>query len=125
MPESKLISTREIVFKNEDEKQLFIAQCKKLVPDSLVKSIKPEEFESAVYDLIVDILRAFESRNEKTYGKTDVTYLEPSWFLKWQLSVKLDFDFKSGNLLVKSDIDDEFEKTYFYAIYFNGFVEIK
>lgn len=125
MPKSKLNSTREIVFKNEDEKQLFIAQCKQIVPDLLLKSIKPKEFEAAVYDLIVDILRAFESRNEKTYGETDVTYLEPSWFLKWQLSVKLDFDFESKRLLVKSDIDYEFEKSYFYAGYFNGFIEIK
>lgn len=124
MPKSKFNSTREIIFNNEEEKQLFINQCKKLVPDGS-KKLKKEEFESAVYDLLVDILRSFESRNDKTYGETIVTYLSPSWFLKWQLSVKIDFDFESKIILAQSDIDDEFEKAYLFSPYFNGFLEIK
>lgn len=124
MPKSKLNSTREIVFNEEEEKQLFIDQCKKLVPDSS-KKLKKDEFESAVYDLLVDILRAFESRNDKTYGETIVTYISPSWFLKWQLSVKIDFDFKSKTILAQSDIDDEFKKSYLFSPYFNCFIEIK
>lgn len=125
MPKCKLNSTRKIVFNEEEEKKLFIDQCKKLVPDGS-KKLKKAEFESAVYDLLVDILRAFESRNEKTCGETIVTCISPtSWSLKWQLSAKIEFDFKSKTIFAQSDIDDEFEKAYRFYPHLNCFIEIK
>ena len=114
-------SNREFEFSSEEEKNFFIAECKAIIPEH-VTEINDRLFEAAVYDLLVDITRTFDSDNEETYGKVQVNYLVSEYFLSWKYHVKVVFDNKSKKIIAKSDIDDEFERTYLYCSYRKCFV---
>ena len=76
-----------------------------------------------MYDFIVDIVRLFDTKDTEIFKEIYVITDNDSWLVKWQLSVKVYFDFEKYAITVISTIDEEFERKFIFNKVFGEFIE--
>lgn len=113
-----ILSKRRITFETEEQLKSFIFLCSKISKNKESDTQK-NFFKNLVYELLVDIIRDFEPKSGSIL-LFKVSKKENNWTVSsyegcgYLLKATISFDFQIQKIIIKSTINTDMEKRYFY-----------
>ncbi len=130
MKASKVLlkTNRKFAFLSDKEVETFLTQCAKITGKNPKKVIDKITFKQEVYDLLVQILLSFETKNSRATGKVRLTKVaENKWEVKWNKDYKasIKFDFVNNKVSANcSSYDSELKREFEYDEEYENFYQL-
>ena len=130
MKASKVLlkTTRKFAFLSDKEVETFLTQCAKIAGKNPKKVIDKVTFKQEVYDLLVQILLSFETKNSRATGKVRLRKVaENKWEIRWNKDYKasIEFDFVNNKVSANcSSYDSELKREFEYDEEYENFYQL-